>query len=171
MQPLTRRGHQRPVYLSSVFVWPSRSLPSGSSRYQGYPGHLQRASVLPDSYPAAVDSSLSKEQKSRGGLLTKHGQEQHGSSVKSETKLPTSSPGAMYPGSYPTTSSSSSGRSQHLLPPQENPAGRGESGTPGREKSLSKQMSEQDLRALGKTSATVTRFCVTHTHKHTPDFL
>ncbi|KAF3851026.1 hypothetical protein F7725_012798 [Dissostichus mawsoni] len=97
---------------SSVF----RSMSSGSARYQGYPGHLQRTGVPPEAYQPAMDSGVAKEQsrdggKNRGGL-PKHMQDQHGPSSKSDPKL--SSPGGMYPGSY----SSPSGRPQHLLPHQ-----------------------------------------------------
>uniref|UniRef100_A0A673A071 Nuclear receptor corepressor 2 n=1 Tax=Sphaeramia orbicularis TaxID=375764 RepID=A0A673A071_9TELE len=63
----------------------------------------------------------------------------------------------LYPGSYPSGSS----RPQHLLPPQsDNPPGRGESGTPSREKTQNKPMSiqEQELRALGKTTMTAANF-------------
>uniref|UniRef100_A0A8C4NZR8 Nuclear receptor corepressor 2 n=1 Tax=Dicentrarchus labrax TaxID=13489 RepID=A0A8C4NZR8_DICLA len=52
-------------------------------------------------------------------------------------------------------------RPQHLLPPQsDNPPGRGESGTPSREKTQNKPMSiqEQELRALGKTTMTAANF-------------
>lgn len=132
-----------------------------AGRYQGYPGHLQRTGVPPEAYPPAMDSSVAKEQsrdggKNRGGL-PKHVQDQHGPSSKSDPKLSSPSPGGMYPGSYP----SASGRSQHLLPLQsDNPPGRGESGTPSREKTQNKQMSiqEQELRALGKTTMTAANF-------------
>lgn len=115
----------------------------------------------PEAYPAAIDSSVAKEPsrdvgKNRGGL-PKHVQEQHGSLGKSDSKLSGSSPGGIYPVSYP----SASGRSQHLLPPQsENAPGRGESGTPSREKTQIKPMSiqEQELRALGKTTVTAANF-------------
>lgn len=128
-----------------------RSMPSGPARYQGYPTHLQRTSVPPEAYAPALDPNAAKEQsreggKSRGGL-PKHLQEQHIS--KSEPKLSSPIPGGLYPGSYPPPSS----RSQHLLPAQsETPPGRGDSGTPSREKSQSKAMSEQELRVLGKSS-------------------
>uniref|UniRef100_A0A3Q0SM03 Nuclear receptor corepressor 2 n=1 Tax=Amphilophus citrinellus TaxID=61819 RepID=A0A3Q0SM03_AMPCI len=129
----------------------SVSMPSGSSHYQSYPGHLHRTGVLPEAYPPAMDSNVAKEQsrdagKNRGGL-PKHVQDQHGPSSKSDPKLSSPSPGGMYSGSY----SSASGRSQHLLPLQsDNPPGRGESGTPSREKTQNKPMSiqEQELRAL-----------------------
>lgn len=134
---------------------------SGPARYQGYPGHLQRTGVPPEAYPPAMDSNVAKEQsrdggKNRGGL-PKHVQDQHGPSSKSDPKLSSASPGGMYPGSYP----SASGRPQHLLPPQsDNPPGRGESGTPSREKTQNKPMSiqEQELRALGKTTMTAANF-------------
>lgn len=136
-------------------------MPSGPARYQGYPGHLQRTGVPPEAYPPAMDSSVAKEQsrdggKNRGGL-PKHVQDQHGPSSKSDPKLSSPSPGGMYPGSYPSSSS----RPQHLLPQQsDNPPGRGESGTPSREKTQNKQMSiqEQELRALGKTTMTAANF-------------
>lgn len=136
-------------------------MPSGPTRYQGYPGHLQRTGVPPEAYAPVVDSSAAKEQsrdvgKNRGGL-PKHVQEQHGPSSKSDPKLSSPSPGGIYPSSYP----SAAGRSQHLLPPQlENPPGRGESGTPSREKTQNKVMSiqEQELRALGKTTMTAANF-------------
>uniref|UniRef100_A0AAQ5YUK5 Nuclear receptor corepressor 2 n=1 Tax=Amphiprion ocellaris TaxID=80972 RepID=A0AAQ5YUK5_AMPOC len=113
--------------------------------------HLQRTGVPPEAYPPAMDSSVAKEQgreggKSRGGLPN-----------KSDPKLSSPSPGGIYPGSYP----SASGRPQHLLPPQpDNPPGRGESGTPSREKTQNKPMSiqEQELRALGKTTMTAANF-------------
>uniref|UniRef100_A0A665WKI8 Nuclear receptor corepressor 2 n=1 Tax=Echeneis naucrates TaxID=173247 RepID=A0A665WKI8_ECHNA len=129
-----------------------RSLPSGSSRYQGYPGHLQRTGVPPEAYPNVMDSSVAKEQSRDGGKirggLPKHVPEQHGPSSKSDPKLSSPSPG-IYPGSYPPAS----GRTQHLLPPQsDNPPGRGESGTPSREKTQNKPMSiqEQELRVLAQ---------------------
>lgn len=136
-------------------------MPSGPARYQGYPGHLQRTGMPPEAYPAAMDSSVAKEQmrdggKNRGGL-PKHVQDQHGPSSKSDPKLSSPSPGGIYAGSY----SSSSGRPQHLLPPQsENPPSRGESSTPSREKTLNKPMSiqEQELRAIGKTTMTAANF-------------
>ncbi|XP_024131087.1 nuclear receptor corepressor 2 isoform X2 [Oryzias melastigma] len=127
-----------------------RSVPSGSSRYQGYPAHLQRTGVPPDSFPPALESSITKEQNRDGGKsrgLPKHMQEQHGASSKPEPKLSSPSPGLMYPGAY----APASGRPQHLLPHQsENPSGRGESGTPGREKTQNKAMAiqEQELRSL-----------------------
>uniref|UniRef100_A0A665WK58 Nuclear receptor corepressor 2 n=1 Tax=Echeneis naucrates TaxID=173247 RepID=A0A665WK58_ECHNA len=122
--------------LTAMFVLLHRSLPSGSSRYQGYPGHLQRTGVPPEAYPNVMDSSVAKEQ--------------------SHPKLSSPSPG-IYPGSYPPAS----GRTQHLLPPQsDNPPGRGESGTPSREKTQNKPMSiqEQELRVLGKTTMTAANF-------------
>lgn len=111
--------------------------------------------MAPEAYTPAVDSTAAKEQsreggKARGGL-PKHMQEQHMS--KSEPKLSSPVPGGLYPGSYPPPSS----RSQHLLPAQsETPPARGDSGTPGRDKSQSKAMAlqEQELRALGKTAVT-----------------
>lgn len=106
----------------------------------------------PEAYAPAVDSGAAKEQNREGGKarpgLPKHMQEQH--MGKSEPKLSSPIPGGLYPGSYPPPPS----RSQHLLPAQpETPPARGESATPGREKSQSKAMSmqEQELRALGKT--------------------
>ncbi|XP_063346347.1 nuclear receptor corepressor 2 isoform X1 [Pelmatolapia mariae] len=131
-----------------------RSMPSGSSHYQGYPSHLQRTGVLSEAYPTAMDLNAPKEQsrdagKNRGGL-PKHFQDQHGPSSKSDPKLSSPSPGGIYPGSY----TSASGRPQHLLPLQsDNPPGRGESGTPSREKTQNKPMSiqEQDLRSLAMT--------------------
>uniref|UniRef100_A0A672JLZ3 Nuclear receptor corepressor 2 n=1 Tax=Salarias fasciatus TaxID=181472 RepID=A0A672JLZ3_SALFA len=138
-----------------------RSMTPGSSRYQGYPGHLLRTGVAPEGYPPAMDSSVAKEQSRDGGKsrgsLPKHVQEQHGSSSKSEQKLSSPSPGGPYTGSYPSATS----RPPHLLPPQsENPPGRGESGTPSREKTQNKPMSiqEQELRALGKTTMTAANF-------------
>lgn len=77
-------------------------------------------------------------------------QEQHGPSSKSEPKMSSTSPGLIYPGSY----NPASGRPQHLLSHQsENPSGRGESGTPGRDKTQNKAIAiqEQELRSLGKT--------------------
>lgn len=108
----------------------------------------------PDSFPPALESSITKEQNRDGGKsrgLPKHMQEQHGASSKPEPKLSSPSPGLMYPGAY----APASGRPQHLLPHQsENPSGRGESGTPGREKTQNKAMAiqEQELRSLGKRS-------------------
>uniref|UniRef100_A0A7N5ZYF1 Nuclear receptor corepressor 2 n=1 Tax=Anabas testudineus TaxID=64144 RepID=A0A7N5ZYF1_ANATE len=80
---------------------------------------------------------------------------EHGPSSKSDPKLSSPSQGGIYPGSY------TSNRPQHLLPPQtDNPPGRGESGTPSREKIQNKPMSiqEQELRALGKTTMTAANF-------------
>uniref|UniRef100_A0A668AF65 Nuclear receptor corepressor 2 n=1 Tax=Myripristis murdjan TaxID=586833 RepID=A0A668AF65_9TELE len=112
-------------------------------------------------YPPGIDSSGAKELsrdggKSRGGL-PKHAQDQHGPSSKSDPKLSSPSPGGIYPGSY----SLAPGRPPHLLPPQsDNPPGRGESGTPSREKTQNKPVSvqEQELRALGKTTMTAANF-------------
>uniref|UniRef100_A0A4W6FJN4 Nuclear receptor corepressor 2 n=1 Tax=Lates calcarifer TaxID=8187 RepID=A0A4W6FJN4_LATCA len=139
----------------------SLSMPSGPTRYQGYPGHLQRTGVPPEAYPSVMDSSVAKEQSRDGGKirggLPKHVQDQHGSSSKSDPKLSNPSPGGIYPGSYASASS----RPQHLLPLQsDNPPGRGESGTPSREKTQNKPMSiqEQELRALGKTTMTAANF-------------
>lgn len=136
-------------------------MPSGPTRYQGYPGHLQRTGVPPEAYPSVMDSSVAKEQSRDGGKirggLPKHVQDQHGSSSKSDPKLSNPSPGGIYPGSYASASS----RPQHLLPLQsDNPPGRGESGTPSREKTQNKPMSiqEQELRALGKTTMTAANF-------------
>uniref|UniRef100_A0A673A1N6 Nuclear receptor corepressor 2 n=1 Tax=Sphaeramia orbicularis TaxID=375764 RepID=A0A673A1N6_9TELE len=122
---------------------------SGSSvlRYS-YPGHLRTGIIAKEQ---SRDGS-----KNRGGL-PKHVQDQHGPSSKSDPKLSNLSPGGLYPGSYPSGSS----RPQHLLPPQsDNPPGRGESGTPSREKTQNKPMSiqEQELRALGKTTMTAANF-------------
>lgn len=149
------------VMFTMCVVWSVRSMPSGPTRYPGYPVHLQRTGVPPEAYPPAMDSNVVKEQsrdssKSRGGL-PKHVQDQHGPASKSDPKMQNPSPGAIYPGSYP----SAPNRSQHLLPPQlDNPPGRGESGTPSREKTQNKQMSiqEQELRALGKTTMTAANF-------------
>lgn len=107
----------------------------------------------PEAYQPAMESGVAKEQsrdggKNRGGL-PKHVQDQHGPSSKSDPKLSSPSPGGMYPGSY----ASASGRPQHLLPPQSDiPPGRGEIGTPSREKTQNKPMSvqEHDLRALAQ---------------------
>lgn len=148
----------RLVYQVS-FVWPARSIPSGPARYQGYPG--PRTGLPPEAYPPVTDSSVAKDQsrdggKNRGGL-PKHMQDQQGPPSKSDPKLSSPSPGGIYPGSYP----SASGRPPHLLPPQsDNPPGRGESGTPSREKTQNKAMSiqEQELRALGKTTMTAANF-------------
>lgn len=134
-------------------------MPSGPARYQGYPG--PRTGVPPEAYPPVIDSSVAKDQsrdggKNRGGL-PKHMQDQHGPPSKSDPKLSSPSPGGIFPGSYP----SASGRPPHLLPPQsDNPPGRGESGTPSREKTQNKAMSiqEQELRALGKTTMTAANF-------------
>ncbi|CAB1321843.1 unnamed protein product, partial [Coregonus sp. 'balchen'] len=141
-----------------------RSMP-GSNRYSGY-GHLQRTGVPPEGYPPSMDSKeMSRDGgKSRGGL-PKHTQDQHGPSIsssKSDPKLASPNQGG-YPGPYPQASAAShhSGRPPHLLPPQsDNPAGRGESGTPSREKTQNKPMSvqEQELRALGKTTMTAANF-------------
>lgn len=135
-------------------------MPSGPGRYQGYPSHLQRTGVPPEAYPPVVDSSVAKEQSRDGGKirggLPKHVQDQHGPSSKSDPKLSSPSPG-IYPGSYTSASS----RPQHLMPPQsDNPPGRGECGTPSREKTQNKPMSiqEQELRALGKTTMTAANF-------------
>lgn len=136
-------------------------MPSGSTRYPGYPAHLQRTGMPPEGYPPGTDSSGAKELsrdggKSRGGL-PKHLQDQYGPTSKSDPKLSSPSPGGMYPGSYPPAS----GRPPHLLPPQsDNPPGRGDSGTPSREKTQNKALSvqEQELRALGKTTMTAANF-------------
>lgn len=131
-------------------------MPSGASRFQGYPGHIPRTGVPPEAYAPAMDSGVAKEQsrdggKNRGGL-SKHVQDQHGPSSKSDPKLSSPSPGGMYPGPYTST-----GRPQHLLPLQsDNPSGLGESGTPSREKTQNKQ--EQELRSLGKTTMTAANF-------------
>lgn len=111
--------------------------------------------VPPEAYTPAIDASVGKEQgrdggKNRGGL-PKHVQDQHGPSSKSDPKLSSSSQGGLYPGSY----GSASARSL-LLPQTDNPPGRGESGTPSREKTQNKQ--EQELRALGKTTMTAANF-------------
>lgn len=131
-------------------------MPSGSTRYQAYSGHLQRTGVPPEGYQTGMDKDLGRDGgKNRG--VPKHVQDQHGLSSKSDPKLSCPSPGGMYPGSYP----SASGRPPHLLPPQlDNPPGRGESGTPSREKTQNKPMSiqEQELRALGKTTMTAANF-------------
>ena len=139
-------------------------MPSGANRYPGY-SHLQRTGV-PEGYPSGMDPNGAKDLgrdggKSRGGL-PKHTQDPHGmSSGKAEPKL--SSPGGMYPGPYSQAPASShlSGRPPHLLAPQsDNPPGRGDSGTPSREKTQNKAMSiqEQELRALGKTTMTAANF-------------
>lgn len=149
------------LFNQSHFVCLARSMSSGPAHYQRYPGHLQRTGVPPETYPTAMDSNVGKEQgreggKNRGGP-PKHAQDQHGPSGKSESRLSCPSPGGMYPGSYP----SAPGRPQLLLPPQsDNPPGRGESGTPSREKTQNKAMSsqEQELRALGKTTMTAANF-------------
>lgn len=128
-----------------------------ASRYQGFHGNFQKTGMPPEAYSSAMDLNVAKEQnrdggKSRGGL-PKHLQDQHGSSTKSDPKLCSPGPGGMFAGSYPPAS----GRPQHLPPSQsDNPSGREESGTPGREKTQSKQMSvqEQDLRTLGKLQPT-----------------
>lgn len=133
-------------------------MPSAPARYQGFPGH-RGMGVPPEAYPSSMDASVAKEQsrdggKNRGGL-PKHVQDQHGPSSKSDPKLSSPSQGGLYPGSYTST------RPQHLLPPQtDNPPGRGESGTPSREKTQNKQTSfqEQELRALGKTTMTAANF-------------
>ena len=137
-----------------------RSMPSGSSRYPGYPSHLQRTGQPPEAYPSGGDPTkeLGRDGcKSRGGL-PKHMQEQMGPSGKADPKLSGSSPGVVYPGSYPP----GSGRPpQHLIPPQSDPPGaRGESGTSSREKTQNKAVSiqEQELRALGKTTMTAANF-------------
>ncbi|XP_054630962.1 nuclear receptor corepressor 2 isoform X2 [Dunckerocampus dactyliophorus] len=128
-----------------------RAISSGPSRYQGYHGHLQRTGLPPEAYAPALDSSIAKERdggKNRGGL-PKQVQDQHGLSSKSDPKLSSPSQGGIYPGPY----SSVSGRPPHLLPPQsDNPPGRGESGTPSREKTQNKPMSiqEQELRVLAQ---------------------
>lgn len=135
-------------------------MPSAPARYQGYPGH-RGMGVPPEAYPPAMDAIVAKEQsrdggKNRGGL-PKHVQDQHGPSSKPDPKLSSPSQGGIYPGSY----ASASTRPQHLMPPQtDNPPGRGESGTPSREKTQNKQMSiqEQELRALGKTTMTAANF-------------
>ena len=136
-------------------------MPSGSSRYPGYPGHLQRTGLPPEAYPPGGDpgKELGRDGcKNRGGL-PKHMQEQMGPSGKADPKLSGSSPGVVYPGSYPP----SSGRPpQHLIPPQSDhpPGARGESGTSSREKTQNKAVSiqEQELRALGKTTMTAANF-------------
>ncbi|XP_064882678.1 nuclear receptor corepressor 2 isoform X5 [Oncorhynchus nerka] len=130
-----------------------RSMP-GSNRYPGY------------AYQQSMDSKeMSRDGgKSRGGL-PKHTQDQHGPSIsssKSDPKLASPNQGG-YPSPYPQGSSAShhSGRPPHLLPPQsDSAAGRGESGTPSREKTQNKPMSvqEQELRALGKTTMTAANF-------------
>lgn len=109
-----------------------------------------------------MDSNVAKEPqgrdggKARGGL-PKHMQGHHGSSSKSDPKLPSPSPGEIYHTSY----SPAPGRSQHLLPPQlDNPSGRDESSTSSKEKTQNKQMSMQDLDdgSFGKTTMTATKF-------------
>uniref|UniRef100_A0A8C8K180 Nuclear receptor corepressor 2 n=1 Tax=Oncorhynchus tshawytscha TaxID=74940 RepID=A0A8C8K180_ONCTS len=130
-----------------------RSMP-GSNRYPGYAYHQSM-----DSKEMSRDGG-----KSRGGL-PKHTQDQHGPSIsssKSDPKLASPNQGG-YPSPYPQGSSAShhSGRPPHLLPPQsDNAAGRGESGTPSREKTQNKPMSiqEQELRSLGKTTMTAANF-------------
>uniref|UniRef100_A0A8C7MKM3 Nuclear receptor corepressor 2 n=1 Tax=Oncorhynchus kisutch TaxID=8019 RepID=A0A8C7MKM3_ONCKI len=130
-----------------------RSMP-GSNRYPGY------------AYQQSMDSKEMGRDggKSRGGL-PKHTQDQHGPSIsssKSDPQLASPNQGG-YPSPYPQGSSAShhSGRPPHLLPPQsDNAAGRGESGTPSREKTQNKPMSvqEQELRSLGKTTMTAANF-------------
>lgn len=133
-----------------------RSIPSGASRYQGYHSHLQRTGLPPEAYASVLDSSIGKEQsrdgKNRG--LPKQVQDQHGPASKSDPKLSNPSQGGLYPGPY----SLISGRPPHLQ--LDNPPGRGESGTPSREKTQNKPMSiqEQELRALGKTTMTAANF-------------
>lgn len=142
-----------------------RSMP-GSNRYPGY-SHLQRTGMPTEGYPPSMDpKEMGRDGgKSRGGL-PKHTQDQHGPSIsssKSDPKLASPNQGG-YPSPYPQGSSAShhSGRPPpHLLPPQsDNAAGRGESGTPSREKTQNKPMSvqEQELRSLGKTTMTAANF-------------
>lgn len=118
--------------------------------------------MTPEGYPPAMDSNVAKDPqgrdggKARGGL-PKHMQGQHGSSSKSDPKLPSPSPGELYHTSY----SPAPGRSQHLLPPQlDNPSGRDESSTSGKEKTQIKQMSIQDPDdgSFGKTTLTAVKF-------------
>uniref|UniRef100_A0A4W5PAU9 Nuclear receptor corepressor 2 n=1 Tax=Hucho hucho TaxID=62062 RepID=A0A4W5PAU9_9TELE len=142
-----------------------RSMP-GSNRYPGY-GHLQRTGMPTEGYPPSMDpKEMGRDGgKSRGGL-PKHTQDQHGPSIsssKSDHKLASPNQGG-YPVHYPQGSAAShhSGRPPpHLLPPQsDNHVGRGESGTPSREKTQNKPMSvqEQELRSLGKTTMTAANF-------------
>ncbi|XP_057688811.1 nuclear receptor corepressor 2 isoform X2 [Corythoichthys intestinalis] len=126
-----------------------RSIPSGQSRYQGYHGHLQRTGLPSDAYAPSLDSNIAKELSRDGGKnrgLPKQIQDQHGPSSKSDPKLSSPSQGGIYPGPY----SSISGRPPHMQ--LDNPPGRGESGTPSREKTQNKVMSiqEQELRAFAQ---------------------
>lgn len=128
----------------------------GSGHYHNYPGHMRTGMPL-EAFPG-MDSGGAKEQSRDGGKnrgVPKHVRDQHGPSSKSEPKLSSPSTGGMYPVSY----SLASGRPP--MPPQsDNPSGRGESGTPSREKTQNKQMSiqEQELRVLGKTTMTAANF-------------
>ncbi|XP_076852056.1 nuclear receptor corepressor 2-like, partial [Brachyhypopomus gauderio] len=141
-----------------------RSVPQGSSRYQAYSGHLQRAGVPGDAYPTAPDPGVAKEltresSKSQGrGALPKH---QDLSSSKNESKRTSPSAAPCYPSPYGPAAATHMG----LVPGRGHPllalessggpvAGRsGESvvSTSSREKTQSKVMSiqEQELRALG----------------------
>lgn len=127
-----------------------RSMGPGSGHYHNYPGHMRTGMPL-EAFPG-MDSGGAKEQSRDGGKnrgVPKHVRDQHGPSSKSEPKLSSPSTGGMYPVSY----SLASGRPP--MPPQsDNPSGRGESGTPSREKTQNKQMSiqEQELRVLGQNS-------------------
>uniref|UniRef100_A0A674CR93 Nuclear receptor corepressor 2 n=1 Tax=Salmo trutta TaxID=8032 RepID=A0A674CR93_SALTR len=156
--------HNNPSVLSDWFTSP-RSMP-GSNRYPGY-SHLQRTGMPTEGYPPSMDSKEMGRDggKSRGGL-PKHTQDQHGPSIsssKSDPKLASPNQGG-YPVPYPQGSAAShhSGRPPpHLLTPQlDNHVGRGESGTPSREKTQNKPMSvqEQELRSLGKTTMTAANF-------------
>uniref|UniRef100_A0A8C7C9W5 Nuclear receptor corepressor 2 n=1 Tax=Oncorhynchus kisutch TaxID=8019 RepID=A0A8C7C9W5_ONCKI len=156
--------HNNPSVLSDWFT-SSRSMP-GSNRYPGY-SHLQRTGMPTEGYPPSMDpKEMGRDGgKSRGGL-PKHTQDQHGPSIsssKSDPKQASPNQGG-YPVPYPQGSAASyhSGRPPpHLLPPQsDSHVGRGESGTPSREKTQNKPMSvqEQELRSLGKTTMTAANF-------------
>ncbi|XP_064210111.1 nuclear receptor corepressor 2 isoform X6 [Anguilla rostrata] len=168
-------GKSMPVSAEHANPSVLRSLPPGSSRYQGYGGHLPYLGL-----DSAVHKELSRGSEggkahSRGGSggQSKHPQDQHGSSSsssKSEPKLVSPPPGIVYGGAYPPAAAHLGhhpGRPHPLLPPHQHPPqpesgpGRGDGGgTPSREKTHNKLMSTQEveLRALGKTTMTAANF-------------
>uniref|UniRef100_A0A8C8FAK4 Nuclear receptor corepressor 2 n=1 Tax=Oncorhynchus tshawytscha TaxID=74940 RepID=A0A8C8FAK4_ONCTS len=126
----------------------------------------QRPSVLHNTGGKSLPVSDHNNPSVLRGGLPKHTQDQHGPSIsssKSDPKLANPNQGG-YPVPYPQGSAASyhSGRPPpHLLPPQsDSHVGRGESGTPSREKTQNKPMSvqEQELRSLGKTTMTAANF-------------
>uniref|UniRef100_A0A674CPY3 Nuclear receptor corepressor 2 n=1 Tax=Salmo trutta TaxID=8032 RepID=A0A674CPY3_SALTR len=161
VSPRTQDGvQQRPSVLHNTG---GKSLPVSDHNNPS----VLRTGMPTEGYPPSMDSKEMGRDggKSRGGL-PKHTQDQHGPSIsssKSDPKLASPNQGG-YPVPYPQGSAAShhSGRPPpHLLTPQlDNHVGRGESGTPSREKTQNKPMSvqEQELRSLGKTTMTAANF-------------